>query len=901
MYRGDEEEEFGIDIDIEETSKGLESSYEMDIDIEEIELDSDMMFEELDINLDEEIYSEVSDEEEVLQLIQSQSEDIEASAISSLDFKKDSKSITEARLRKDRLIKSIKRVEESNSISRRQLIEKLSAKARTNNNNQVFTQINSVITSEKPEFLTEKQGILVKNRIHTLNTNQDINSFYNSEELNISQDTKEKPSNRVLFIRFVKSLKSNIDDIQNVDGQIRDRDAHKSGSAMDSLCSEQDPFIRAFENRGDNPVVLLEGATLGEGYVKFKCPVCKQEMVQECRLIAFLLGTVKGEIVTPLQCDCGSFSVLPEKGLKTLKSRLNKTGGVGAGNCGSDKITLYYPTNLEIANAFDDGFFDIDPKEDEIVKEIPVDWDMLCKDFYDSVKTFYLESSVDSSEKIGIKGIAKIISSSFDEYQYLKERATATLLYELDRSTLSGLSKSNQDSVKILTLYKNNCEGIENRLSEIGSIDFKDWCELEKKDDIIEFRNSFSKSCDDAIEECSKYKTILEEIENNSMLYSNLKITNASLEQDLVNNYLDREDLAELVDKITDCMIITNVVEEFMGNHTLRSISASDNKARKDSSYSSLLKRVLDINVGDDRSERLNKFITYFSNKIGRPIDVDISNFMCVYSTDTEFYSLLGKFAESLIMTDYYDAGQARKKLIENYGSILDKMDSLYTFKSIVKLIKELPDVNLNIDKFEFYFKDSIENLEELNDFDKSQIMNIYQKRRFSPKVLEGETIEDKIKYYINLEEGNSSNIRQMPILYKYSQDNFIMLKGLKIMSEFEPEDLSKFLLFRDLMFSFKELSLKEFCNCLMIEDYLMTEILDSSFEYTVNKSEEFEIVKYLIYRNKTLDNFFKESDKPISSLRKESIMFEKEIKEEFIWSKELTELFTRFMDEGDV
>lgn len=774
---------------------------------------------------------------------------------------------------------------------------------------EVMERVNNRILEVSPSFMDGKTKSLVKNRVFNARDKQiDCEQLY--EECSFDYSVTSKKSNYLLFKKFVSEIEREYRNQFNTTRLDLEKNKQKISRFTEVMLENQrEVSLRNLINFDRSKQELLQKAIITKEGIIFTCSSCLKEYLYTGTLISFLKEPNKGDVfcgASPIICpdeDCNCYNILPSGGLEDLTKQVDSTvynlKPISDSSYNSTPL-MYIPTYSEIQRAFPD-IFQISFEKEEVLEEIPVDWEAECIAFRNSQRLFHSSAKTNNEDSVGVKVIAKIISSSSNDYLDLKERAIATLIQDLSNSRLSMFSKSHRDSLMIPYYYRDNYSGLEVELASFGFTKTLD-SKLNVITDMEQFHKDYKNYCktlEDLDERTDRY---LEEMEKYSEIYSNLIITNAKLTEEMIENYLQDEKVFKVIDHISDLMIISNLAEGFLETFSPRkresggraSSRYEEGTATGDASYRIRKTNVLDINKSSNIAKSLVKFIEFFTNKCESLVFLSCKSFFLYYSTAPEFYHLVTRLCKSLLNTDYYEAFIVKLDILEKYEMVLESLKESEVLIGLNELIVNLPSIDLEKypTKFSYYFEGEI-----LEDGQEELMMEVYYKRKFAPRELIGETFTDKIDYYYNLSDTDYSTTKQFENFNDLMTNHYVLLKALVVMGNANPDKLTEYMLSRDLLFTFKDLNFKDLCSCLFINPDLASSYLEEEFTFKRYNSGKAKLVTQLLFKNKTLDGIFKSDDYSLERMRVEVSQYTDSLIKEFKGIEELESIVKEFLD----
>ena len=552
--------------------------------------------------------------------------------------------------------------------------------------------------------------------------------------------------------------------------------------------------------------------------------------------------------------ECGTVHVLPKAGINALRISCRdkiRDSVKEKGKTEYGSYLMYTPGAEELAEKMPDVFIISEAKK-EVSEEFTYNWETMCRDFYQMDNLFYSLNDDSFNSNIGIRNIAKILANQKTGYRDSKEKALATLLHALDNSGLEVLSHSYAISLIAPVAYESRSKEFSNDIARVLESKSFDEESGEVKDFDL-FNKDYSKYCDKAREYPEKRSKLIRDLNTYKYLLSNIAISNFSLSSatDLINNYFRDPKLVEVIDLISDMMIISNYAEGFIDDFKPRK-TGKRGKSVKDTKFSSKVKELNNDNSKHDLEEKVISFISYFVGDVKKRVgEFDIRNYISSFTQDEDFFILISKLAKSMLDRDYYEATKCKNQLKAEYGSLIETLGAFERFYPISKFINNLPVLNVEgKSKFEVYFPE----LKDLSEDDKFKIINIFSKVKLIPKTLVGEDINSKIEYYKNLDSNDRPSLKDYSEFDKYLEDNMVLCIGLSHFdSEIGPNDITKFNVSRDMFFDMRSCTLSELCNAFFLNEDLIKISINEKFINPKASVSLCDDITYLYFKNDSI------------------------------------------------
>lgn len=650
--------------------------------------------------------------------------------------------------------------------------------------------------------------------------------------------------------------------------------------------------------------VLLKRFYSTDGVVThFKCEHCSsEEHEHKSKLSTFIyVINVSGKdlsLVLPLVCDsCGGLNVFPPKYIEKVTKDCAKISSVLKTTLNSSNsskfsyyrsvmdIGVYTPSQKEITqmvskfNIVDmSDELDLESIEDDTTNDsvnsivscsdIEEDWDNIVNRFVDNLKIIgdskfklypsgSVSYSVNSQSLVSdtvepsrarrarynfddkhLKNVTKIFTTMHGNYPHLKSIAVASAINLLKPLGLSRFSLSSKSSYKVYSLIDN--------LSDLDKRDLE-FLSSELGYRIYNEDGSLDESISDNLfnDIKSRHENFDEEKLNfiNSMydsLYylSYMTLSTDNLSEEDVNDYMYDEDIKLFIDRVSDFMIMTYIAEEWLNKYT----PAVNNSDSIDVTYTKTVKNTVKSMKMVNRKKTIRECIARIcGNSFG-----EIHTIMSfVDSADSINY--ISQFLESCYNRDLYDMYKFSKKIVGNF-----KSSDLPEFMDLVQLITLFPKVDIDTDKFSFYFP----NIKCDNKY-KARFVRLFERKGFIPKHLEGDNEEEMLLYYESLDY-SVDKVDYLPKEVKSllsAYDNVVRF-GRFISYSNLFKDFAVFYSARDILFSvlINKLSIDKVLEVLNLDPALASMLIEDNYEMPVADSL---VVEYIDLLNLPLSDEF--------------------------------------------
>ena len=322
---------------------------------------------------------------------------------------------------------------------------------------------------------------------------------------------------------------------------------------------------------------------------------------------------------------------------------------------------------------------------------------------------------------------------SLNEYDFAKEILDKSTVWDLQNRliVLSKLDKITSNDKELLSIYKGMYQDIARTSADSDEA-------------MIQLLREYRAKLPGAIDSLEEvYAHFVEEIKRNIDLFAHTRILNINqISYKLLSLYVNDAGLAELLDDITDRMIVNNYAEQFA--HTLFRSSVLNN--------SSIRTTLLEIADGHMIATTV---LNHLSRKYGYDLPGTVYDRLC-YITASHLNPLKSA-ADALKGCEYYNFVEALASIQE--CSTLISLTADEKLKKAVQLAKDELSSFKAKSYHEFYLKDfSVEEIGELDQSYRVRLMK-FEFGRYVPKRLINETLNAYIERYEILERDNHLSI----------------------------------------------------------------------------------------------------------------------------------------------
>lgn len=595
--------------------------------------------------------------------------------------------------------------------------------------------------------------------------------------------------------------------------------------------------------------------------VYYTCPRCKKEYELDSPLISFVY-TSNGlnRVCSYMVCDdCKIFITLSLKDLNSITrfvNNINSSGSTFRDYKGLDLMgcEFYKPGNLDLAEILKDiATFD---EEGSVTFEeaVYVDWNVLSNNFMKMQEVFYKDKRHSSSDKIGVSGVAKILAEQSNDYLDLKQRALATLIGELRSLNLYEVSNFYYNLNKIPLCYAGKIDEYSDGLLNLIPSSVKP-SELHTPQGLQEFRNDFNKYCDDEKFSDERRNRVIDELSKWKVSLSNLPISSSlSLTDEDYQDYLSYEPLRLVLDEITDYMIVNSVAESYFEYFIPRKYDTNENKNKLDASYNIRKKRALEASTHDELREKICKFTEFFQRLDG------YEEFLLSYVSSSEFLDRISSYCDNLLQYDFYSASREREIIISKFGFVVDELSGFNRYSMVNEIVKGFIPVDLDVSEFDFYFADVI-GCDGLTDTQKEVLLDARKRKLLVPKELKGNSFEEKLDYYENLESLSEMKLPNIQNHLDFVSNNKIAIKALSLINRrLEFNDSRSYFMGRDLFLMLSDNSVSDFSKMMGLNKDICKCYLDLNYEYLNVEFDYSRLIKYVPFDDSNLRTLINDS-----------------------------------------
>lgn len=664
---------------------------------------------------------------------------------------------------------------------------------------------------------------------------------------------------------------------------------------------------------------------VNDGYA-VTCGNCGNVTHTEYPLFAIVYVNVIVPITNPCRCDkCGKYNMVKSYLVQDIADRMKKSilSEVNKANKENKKVktsefipdshTLIIPP---VSLLCDTKYSIFNDKRVYFIydKKLECDWDKLSRDHMKMIETFYRKSKVDKmydienvskdTKSLGIKGIAKIVAGSTTGYGVLKEKSISGLLHFFNRFSFLGLSSIDVNGKSFLARkYRGREREFYRELSgliksdkfidkEGNLINIEEF--LEKVDTVLDSYDNLQERRDNIISLINKYKHI----------FVRIPLSENVIQEDALEDLCSYEPLRDLIDELSDYMIIYNSCYVFMESFYPHKLETND----KDNSYFKRLSNLFSASDLDSFKNANSELVSFFMNRLNNIVSKSKSKFMSGFIFVSNYYSnfiissdlakSISALAENMCNGKFYSAVKIKLD-IENSLESLNVDYAPEELKDIFNLIKNIPIDRYDMSEFDFYFGDSEINI-DLSEKDKLFLLEMYSKKRFIPKTFKGISFNEICNEYDNTDSiGEISN--SLDSYENYLKDNFVLFEGLRNFSYYR-HIMSVNTTFYDLLRGLALLDVEEFCELFEYNKDLTELFLAEDYNIPKIDFDKGKLIRFILFKNSDMYNIIQKDEKESDDiLRLDLDQFKEEIKFELENDEECLSIAKEFFGDENL
>lgn len=570
----------------------------------------------------------------------------------------------------------------------------------------------------------------------------------------------------------------------------------------------------------------------------YVCPKCGEKVLVPQKFIVFMFDSNDYRLIyDPLECSCGALTVFDKSSYEFIAKQFvslfkilrpeysNPYQSLRSYVPTFDSLQTWISECLEVDTEMDNLLESPNEEGEENMESLTglesytVDWESACRDFYSFINMvgdakFKLKSVATGSLQ-GVKNITKILVNQTNSYKVLKEHAYASLITSLMELGLSNFSLYNKTFLENMYELKDV-----NDLSEYTLESLNEALTLDVIRDKKVSRERFNEVLDllrkqkDSFEE--DFSKFIKYLEDNKYSLSFIPVTTRALQEDLLYNYFYDERLVRVLDEISDLMLLNSISEDLYSDLSIPVVKG--NNVSGNVSFNRVKADLVDVNKSKNMSKYVSKLLNFTTNSL-----VSADSLLLSYVDNSDELSTLADFLKACYHRDVYDIN----KYLFEVVSLTSPNSDNYLIRRVYDLATAINHNDIEGDKFSFYF-----------DFDcdrayRAKFVRLYEEKRFIPKVMEGNTVEEKLAFYENLEFDESNNKNFVPNdleevlnnyedVYKFGQ--FVDYHNLY-------KDFINYIFMRDLVYYLSYLDIDLILNMLSLDETISSILLEDDYE----------------------------------------------------------------------
>lgn len=731
----------------------------------------------------------------------------------------------------------------------------------------------------KLSFLDIKDVSLINKTITNKNTGngeltiEDIREIFN--ELPIDESIKNNSNYFLTFLTFVK---------QNQEKKQKERilineESSKIESVVQglqlSLLEDELLSTRAVMEHEREGNCLVDKIYLYRNKKVLKCGNCGEETEFYHNPIVFIKtdNDVMSPITFPVICDhCNHLNVFDGNKIKALTTAVkndSKNFNSESIDSNPNRVAVYIPPAQVFLDKFNDVFVDKIEKEDKEEIRETIDLNAMQNNFLRLVTSIH-DRHKTSFNEIGYKNMAKLIIRN-DDYDDVKKKSLASLIQKLKSSGLEILSESSVSQLDLMKQYEDKAEKYSNRIAKyLNKVD------LDEKGNVKDMKK-FKKEYDSYniyVEgELLQREQYVRDLDTFKYILADTPISNLVLNDEDIQNYLSDETLFNILDEISDLMIISNYGEDFITNWTPRIYTKGSIQA--DRKYAIAYRNVgKPDSIGPDMPKKIDKYLDYFRNIVARAhgtedsLDPAVkeenyhrfnsSDFLishCPYSYIVNDFSAM---CRSFLNRDYYRALELSMYIMNNYNDYLVNIENYLDekYKAVFRIITKIPNRDLLSDKFDFYFGSGC----NYTAMQKESIINIYLSKKFTPRKKPSEIDYDEfIEYYVNLTINDKDEISIDEEMMDFVEKYLVVLVAGSQMST-SANNFIFYNLGKDLLLCLSKFKDDIVYNCLSMNKDVAIQLIKEDVDLEIKPFNTDYLIKYMFFEDRSVQDLMDEN-----------------------------------------
>lgn len=687
--------------------------------------------------------------------------------------------------------------------------------------------ISSLIQSkiEKPDFIDGSLETAIYSKVQT-NTNVDVRQLF--ETCDLDEALIKNQSCFYQFKEWIDKLVLRFSKDVEIQGYLHKLDENIQTMISTNILGVEGDFFTKMTKVANGEFCLFDVFISDGSVVKsFKCSHCGEVHPLPDEFVRLIRVQDSQMLVyRTFLCGCGYVSIFSKEdhGKLTKSSNINFSRVKASYAKGLPRISIYVPSNISVAFMLSDIMNVVAehvPKIEEDYsleqkRELDVDWEYCCSEFRSLIKMIGDGKFKVRSSNSKISNIAKIITNQTNSYSTLKENSLASLILALEKVSLSKFSNSSRCYYELYAgltedLTKLPYDVLEALVDEMGINAVKDKVvNVDLVNDSLVKIRELHENFD------SDLNIYVANLRRFSYQLSCIPISKVSLREDMEYNYLYDERLKEVLDYISDLMILNHQAEDLFDNISL--VTTKGDKIAANRRFASQKKQLSALNKKKHLSEYVSELcdLLHFDN---------FQYFLLMEFPNADALNMLSSYYNACLRRDVFDIHYYNEKLRTIVSTKLDRND---IFFDIVSSIYNFSPRKINVDKFDFYFGF------ECDRSIKVKFVNLYNEKGFVPKEIKGDTPLEKLAYYTNC----SSDVECLDFIDKDLSNFLEMNKYLIECSQFINhsnlfQDYPSYMFMRDFLYFSSLEGLDSILGMLYLDDDLCSLLLEDSYEYT--------------------------------------------------------------------
>lgn len=637
------------------------------------------------------------------------------------------------------------------------------------------------------------------------------------------------------------------------------------GNRLDSLFTKQGDIKEFLLELGKEhkSCIVRHVTNLVNGF-SFKCK-CGHVTKMDGRLFSVVSLGGFNVIEKPMICEeCGLLNVVPKavvskirrEGIKFfnnfdyVKSKKKKSES----NSDDEDVAVYYPPFKLLEEMEPNVFSSVESINVEEETKV-FDKNRFAKEFLSRIDYYKTLMNNRTQDSLGVKGLAKVLSSISNDYEDLKESAIYSLCQFFRTSRLNILSESNYQSIIAYSYYDDDFEKYCDSI--IGELNTKN---LDLKTATMEDKrqcyNEYLEECNELRKSRDRY--INDMVDNAQLSTYSIPFINGRLNERDRDDFLTYEPLRKAMDYLSDVLIVSHLSESFLTNLKIR-----DEYGNNDRTLQTLFRKIRDVNNSDVPKD-LQKFIDYFKDRVSKDgmLNLRVLDLLLTCCGDHSFLLEVANIFSYVLNSDYYEASKKTIEVFRDFSKEINSLGINGIYKPIVETLTELPLIDVtNIDRFSYYFGENLNYTPEQKD----KMLEIFNIRKYVIK-LDGNNFEEDYNKYNNSTSADSITIDDK--FDEFISKNTVILEAFKKSSIFK--DYVMYSLGRDLLFAMKEVTPSVFAQTFCLNSNIVKMYLDEEFSLPSGESSLKYIAKSLVYPLDSLESIKNDDDVTIDDFANE-------------------------------